>query len=45
MAGHLDTITNLYAAFARGDVWKFSGDRAVSFIQHTDTVLVQRALQ
>ena len=26
-------------------VWKFSGDRAVSFTQHTDTVLVQRALQ
>ena len=26
-------------------VWKFRGDRAVSFTQHTDTVLVQRALQ
>ena len=26
-------------------VWKFSGDRIVSFNQHTDTVLVQRALQ
>ena len=26
-------------------VWKFSGDRVISFRQHTDTVLVQRALQ
>ena len=26
-------------------VWKFSGDQAISFTQHTDTVLVQRALQ
>ena len=26
-------------------VWKFSGDRVISFRQHTDTVVVQRALQ
>ena len=26
-------------------VWKFSADRVISFTQHTDTVLVQRALQ
>ena len=26
-------------------VWKFSGDRVVSFTQHTDTAVVQRALQ
>ncbi|HPW31369.1 MAG TPA: nuclear transport factor 2 family protein [Arenimonas sp.] len=25
-------------------VWKFSGDKVISFIQHTDTVLVQRAM-
>ena len=26
-------------------VWKFSGDRVISFRQHTDTAVVQRALQ
>lgn len=26
-------------------VWKFAGDKVQRFIQHTDTVLVQRALQ
>ncbi|MGH8050358.1 MAG: nuclear transport factor 2 family protein [Arenimonas sp.] len=26
-------------------VWKFAGDKVVSFTQHTDTVLVQRAMQ
>ena len=26
-------------------VWKFGGDRVVSFMQHTDTAVVQRALQ
>jgi hypothetical protein len=26
-------------------VWKFDGDRIVSFRQHTDTAVVQRALQ
>jgi ketosteroid isomerase-like protein len=26
-------------------VWKFSGDRVISFRQHTDTVVVQRALR
>lgn len=26
-------------------VWRFSGERITSFRQHTDTVLVQRALQ
>jgi ketosteroid isomerase-like protein len=26
-------------------VWKFSGDRIVTFTQHTDTAIVQRALQ
>ncbi len=26
-------------------VWKFSADRIISFMQHTDTVVVQRALQ
>ena len=26
-------------------VWKFSGDRIASFRQHTDTAVVQRALQ
>ena len=25
-------------------VWKFSGDKVISFIQHTDTVLVLRAV-
>lgn len=25
-------------------IWKFSGDKVISFIQHTDTVLVQRAM-
>jgi len=25
-------------------VWKFSGEKVVSFTQHTDTVLVQRAM-
>jgi ketosteroid isomerase-like protein len=26
-------------------VWKFGGDRIISFTQHTDTAVVQRALQ
>jgi ketosteroid isomerase-like protein len=26
-------------------VWKFGGDRVISFTQHTDTVVVQRVLQ
>lgn len=26
-------------------VWKFAGEKVISFIQHTDTVLVQRAMQ
>lgn len=26
-------------------VWKFDGDRVISFRQHTDTAVVQRALQ
>jgi ketosteroid isomerase-like protein len=26
-------------------VWKFGGDRVVTFMQHTDTAIVQRALQ
>lgn len=38
MAAHSDTIRTSCAAFARGD-------QAISFTQHTDTVLVQRALQ
>ncbi|MEO8002830.1 MAG: nuclear transport factor 2 family protein [Arenimonas sp.] len=25
-------------------VWKFSGDKVITFTQHTDTVLVQRAM-
>ena len=26
-------------------VWKFSGEKVISFTQHTDTVLVQRAMR
>ena len=26
-------------------VWKFAGEKVISFVQHTDTVLVQRAMR
>ncbi len=37
------TGKNFKAPFAH--VWKFDGGRIVSFTQHTDTAVVQRALQ